>query len=62
MVKKKTVIVRESRNFWHFHLAHISRPITTKKDCFKIRLVSCENETLCWSDGRRLQTVVNMNS
>ena len=52
----------EAQNFWHFHLAYISRPITTKKDSFKICLVSCENETLCWGDGRRLQTVVSMNS
>ena len=60
VVKEETIIICESQNFWYLYKAHISRPITTKKNRLKLRLVPCENKTLCWSDIGRLQISINV--
>ena len=60
VVKQETVIIREPQNYWYLHLAHISRPIPTKKHRLKIRLVPCENKALCWSDNRRPEVSINV--
>jgi len=60
VVKQETIMNREAQNFWYLHLAHISRPSTTKKHRLKIRLVPCKSKTLCSSDTRRLQVSINV--
>ena len=46
MIKEKSIVIWEPQNFWHFHLADISRSVTTEKGCFKVCLITSQNKTL----------------